>query len=224
MIIKKLLPGVLFIILVNNVMAQQSEVFEENGRTLIFTNSDPTFNEEVKTGLVKTFFQVFPNLAKDFNPNVRDTIQVKIDTSYSGVAYAHNGKITISSEWLRKNPKDLDVITHEIMHIVQGYPPNSGPGWLTEGVADYVRYLYGVDNEGAKWSLPNFTAEQSYENSYRITARFLLWISKNYNERFVIHLDDRMRKNSYSATLWKEYTGKTLDELWGAYAESPDNI
>ena len=52
-------------------------------------------------------------MAKDFNPQAIDTITVTIDTSYTGVAYANNGKITISSAWLKKKPEDLDVITHE---------------------------------------------------------------------------------------------------------------
>lgn len=214
--------GLLFVIIANMLQAQNSEIFEEDGKTLIFTNDDPDLNKEVKTGLVETFFKVYPKMAKDFNPDVTDTIRVKIDTAYSGVAYAHNGSITISSEWLRKKPNDLDVITHEVMHIVQSYPSNSGPGWLTEGIADYVRFKYGVDNKGAEWSLPDYSAEQTYKNSYRITARFLAWIAKNYNEEFVILLDKNMREDTYSHSLWKENTGENLDELWEAYAKNPE--
>lgn len=88
-------------------------------------------------------------MVKDFNPKALKTLEIKIDTAYIGVAYAINGKITISSKYLRKKPQDLDVITHEVMHIVQAYPNNSGPGWLTEGIADYVRYKYGNDNKSA---------------------------------------------------------------------------
>lgn len=223
--IKKLhlITGI-FLISLNMIQAQDAEVFQEKGKTLIFSTSDPDFSEEVKKGLVETYFKVFPSMAKDFNPQVRDTIYVEIDTAYSGVAYAHNGKITISSDWLYKKPNDLDVITHEVMHIVQSYPPNSGPGWLTEGIADYVRFKYGVDNEGAGWSLPEYSTEQSYRNSYRITARFLAWLSKNYNGGIVELLDKNMRKNTYTESIWKENTGKNLDELWDAYGENPNNI
>ncbi len=48
------------------------------------------------------------------------------------------------------------------MHIVQNYGRSTRPGWLTEGIADYVRYKYGVDNVGSKWALPDYKAGQSY--------------------------------------------------------------
>ena len=99
--------------------SQQQETFEKKGKVLIFTNHDPNLNQDTKNGLVKTFFKVYPKLVKDFNPKSTDTIRVKIDTEYDGVAYAHNGRITISSDWLEKKPGDIDVITHEVMHIVR---------------------------------------------------------------------------------------------------------
>jgi hypothetical protein len=33
-------------------------------------------------------------------------------------------------------------------------------------------------------------------------------------------LDTAMRSGSYKATVWKELTGKNLDELWTAYGQS----
>ena len=30
-----------------------------------------------------------------------------------------------------------------------------------------------------------------------------------------------MRNKTYSADLWNQYTGKSLDELWAEYSESP---
>ncbi len=43
------------------------------------------------------------------------------------------------------------------MHIVQGYPGYGDarvPGWLVEGIADYARDRYGMDNAAAGWALP----------------------------------------------------------------------
>lgn len=216
------LLGLLFIMFWNTLQAQKSEVFLRNGKTLIFTSEDAELKKEVKEGLVQTFFKVYPIMAHDFNPKVTDTIRVKIDTAYAGVAYAHNGKITISSEWLRKKPNDLDVITHEVMHIVQSYPPNIGPGWLTEGIADYVRFKYGVDNVSAQWALPEYSVGHSYTDSYRITARFLVWITENYNQNIVTLLDKHMRAATYNDNAWKKYTGKSLEGLWEAYQKHPE--
>lgn len=207
-----------------NFGVKGQEIFTENDKTLMITNDDPTLNTNVKKGLVEVFFKTYPEMVKDFNQNATDTVKVKIDTVYKGVAYANNGGITISSKWMHKKPKDLDVITHEGMHLVQDYPQNSGPGWLTEGIADYARYKYGVYNEKADWSLTHFYPKQNYTDSYRITARFLEWISENYDEHIVKKLDKKMRKKEYTPKLWQKYTGKTVDELWKEYGENPKLI
>ena len=39
---------------------------------------------------------------------------------------------------------------------MQDYGESSGPGWLTEGIAEYARYKFGVNNTAAKWALPNY--------------------------------------------------------------------
>ncbi|WP_246581401.1 basic secretory family protein [Echinicola shivajiensis] len=201
---------------------EDKEVLKKGKFTLTFINQDSDLDEEVKEGLIKTFFKVYPKMVKDFNQEATKEVTVTIDTAYNGVAYAHNGKITIASKWLEKKPSDLDVITHEGMHLVQAYPGGSGPGWLTEGIADYVRYAYGVDNEGAGWALPDFNSEHKYHNSYRITARFLLWINQNFDKNFVKSMDEKMRNKEYSDTLWSLYTGKTLEELWEQYSNDPE--
>ena len=212
---------ILFLTLCSVVHAQDKETITKKGKTLVFVNQDPNFNPEVKKGLIKTYFKVYPKMAKDFNPQAIDTIEVMIDTSYAGVAYANNGKIVISSAWLKKKPEDLDVITHETFHIVQAYPNHSGPGWLTEGLADYARFKYGVNNKKAGWSLTDFSSKQHYDNSYRITARFLYWLTQNYDKNIVHELDKNMRDKTYSPQLWSQYTGKTLDELWDVYSKNP---
>lgn len=144
-----------------------------------------------------------------------------IDPDYKGVAATAGGVIRVNPEWMKKNPEDLDVVTHEAMHIVQAYRGHSGPGWITEGIADYVRHQFGVNNEAAKWSLTPFNEKQSYKNAYRITARFFVWITKNYKKHFVRDLDAAMREGTYTDGFWKQQTGKTVDELWSQYSQDP---
>ncbi|MFD2826748.1 basic secretory protein-like protein [Leeuwenhoekiella polynyae] len=189
--------------------------------TLTYTSQDDTLDPSIQKGIEKIFKKVYPKLVKDFNKNSQKHVTIKIDTAYDGVAYAHQGAITISSAWLHKKPEDLDLVTHELMHLVQSYPGGAGPGWLTEGIADYVRYKYALDNDGAGWSLTPFSPNQKYENSYRITARFLLWITQNYDKNLVKKLDYDLRNKKYTAQTWKDYTGKTVDELWQEYASKP---
>lgn len=196
-------------------------VSQKEGITVTFENEDASLDPGIQEGLTAIIFEVYPKLMKDFNPKARRDLTVKIDTAYDGVAYAHNGQITISSKWLHQRPEDLDLMTHEIMHIIQSYPSHAGPSWLTEGIADYVRYKYGVDNIGAGWSLPNYSSSHNYTNSYRITARFLLWTTEKHDENLIIKLDRNLRNKTYSPELWKKYTGRTLDELWTLYTQNP---
>ena len=190
--------------------------------TLTYTSQDKTLDPSIQKGIEKIFKKVYPKLVKDFNKNSQKEVTIKIDTAYDGVAYAHQGAITISSAWLHKKPEDLDLVTHELMHLVQSYPGGAGPGWLTEGIADYVRYKYALDNEGAGWSLTPFESTQSYKNSYRITARFLLWATQNYDKKLIEKLDSDLRNKKYSPQTWEQYTGKTVDELWKEYATKPE--
>lgn len=202
--------------------SQNEKAYNVGDESLIFINQDPGLDSRVSKGLIDTYFAIYPVLKKNFNPSLEKKIEVKIDTSYKGVAYAHDGKIVISANWLKENPYDFDVITHEVMHIVQSYPPGSAPGWLVEGVADYVRYKYGLHNEKAGWELPEFSIDHSFTDSYRITARFLVWLSHRFGETSIKILDQKMRENLYSENLWKEITDSSLEDLWSSYIKEPN--
>lgn len=201
--------------------AQQTQVFSKNGYKLTFTNYDTTLDTAEQQRLINTFFTVYPELAKAYNKKTLKEVKMVIDTTYKGVAETDNGKVTISSAWLHKRPEDIDVVTHEVMHIVQDYGESTGPGWLTEGIADYARYKFGVNNPTAKWTLPDFKSTQSYDNAYRVTARFLVWIEEKVKPGLVKNFNTQLRKHTFTDNSWKAATGKTLDELWKAYTENP---
>jgi hypothetical protein len=191
-----------------------------NGYTLVFINLDSTFSKELKNRMEETFFHVYPQLAERFNKNAANKVNFVIDPDYNGIAATSGGRIVYSPAWFAKNPGDIDVVTHEIEHIIQGYGNTPGPGWLTEGIADYVRHKYGVDNAGAGWSLTPLKATHSYTNSYRITARFLVWLEDNRNKTLVDQLDVALRDHTYIDEIWKTLTGNTVDELWAEYMKS----
>jgi len=156
--------------------ANAQEVIKKKGYTLIFESNHATLDPALKQRMIKTFFTVYPELAKEYNPKTLKEVKFLVDTAYKGVAAASDGRIIYSSNWMDKHPEDIDVVTHEVMHIVQNYGNSVGPGWLTEGIADYARYKFGVDNASAKWALPALKPEHHYKNSYRITAGFFNWI------------------------------------------------
>ncbi|WP_261387715.1 basic secretory family protein [Chitinophaga pinensis] len=195
-------------------------VYTSNGYKLTLTNNDPNFNETVRQKIVDIFFGTYPQLLTRFNPGVTKSITYVIDPNYSGVAYTSGTTVTYSAAWFQSNPQDVDVATHEIMHIIQAYTGGT-PGWLTEGIADLVRYRYGVNNSAAGWSLPAFSSSQSYTNSYRVTARFLAWLENHVSSTIVTNLNTALRNHTYTANTWVTLTGKTVDQLWADYAANP---
>ena len=132
-----------------------------------------------------------------------------------------NGAIVVSAQWLRSNPKDTDLVTHELMHVVQSYPGGQ-PGWLVEGIADYVRWRYGRDNNAANWALPNYSSNQRYTDSYRVTGRFLAWLERKVNGNIVNQMDTALRQNRYqNGAIWNQLAGKSVDQLWDEYSRNP---
>eukprot|EP01037_Dinobryon_pediforme_P003820 gene3820-3868_t len=219
---KNILTLVSFLLCLNLIAgAQQAKVYDQKGYRLSVINFDAKPDTAEQQRLVNTFFTVYPELAKAYNKKTAKEVIFVIDTAYKGVAETDNGKVTISARWVRLHPEDIDVVTHEVMHIVQDYGQSNGPGWLTEGIADYARYKFGVNNAAAKWSLPDYKPTQNYDNAYRITARFLLWIEEKVKPGIVKELDSQLRKHTFTDDSWKKLTGKTVDELWKNYSENP---
>lgn len=205
----------------HHLKAQETETIKKDGLTLNFTNQDPTFDPALKKRMIETFFKVYPLLSQEYNPKTNKEVYFVIDTAYDGVAATGAGKVTYSAAYFKKFPGDVDVVTHEVMHIVQNYGRSNGPGWLTEGIADYVRYKFGVDNPGAGWTLPELKSTHTYKNSYRITARFLAWLENHDHKGIVKKLDSSLRDHTYTNEIWQKETGKSLDDLWKTYSENP---
>ena len=190
------------------------------GYTLIFCNRQPDFDTSTQRRLIETFFTVYPAEACRFNPHTARKVVFVIDPGYKGVAATSGDSTYFNPQWLKVHPEDIDVVTHEVMHIVQAYR-YPVPGWLTEGIADYARYFYGVNNQAGKWRLPDFRAGQHYTNAYRVTARFLVWLEKNNHPGIVDSLDKAARAGTYSPRIWTDLTGKTVDDLWQDYSRDP---
>lgn len=193
----------------------------KKGVTLIFINKEEGFSKQTQQRMTETFFEVYPKEIKTYNKKAAKQVAMIIDPEYKGVAATSGTVIRVNPEWMEKHPEDLDVVTHEAMHIVQSYHGHSGPGWITEGIADFVRNEFGVNNKAAGWSLTPFNEKQSYTNAYRITARFFVWITKNYKKDFVQKLNTAMREGTYKEEYWKDQTGKTVEELWSIYSKNP---
>lgn len=134
-----------------------------------------------------------------------------------GVAYTAGNVIHISADWIRRQPDDFGMVAHELVHIIQSYPRHTGPGWITEGIADYIRHAHYEPNV----KLPRINPDRaSYRDAYKTTAGFFIWIEKNYNKEFVKKLNVAMRERTYKDNIFQDLTGKTLDDLWKEYADT----
>lgn len=138
-------------------------------------------------------------------------------------ASAGGGFINCNAGWFRRELKReaLGSVVHEMVHVVQSYgrvrrdDPKATrmPGWLVEGIADYVRwFLYEPQTKGAEIT-PRNLARARYDASYRVTGNFLNWVTLKHDTNIVRKLNAAGRGGTYREDLWKESTGKTVQDL-----------
>jgi hypothetical protein len=142
-----------------------------------------------------------------FKPPTVVTMTLK--NNYNGVAATGGGRITGSVKYFKAHPDDVGAMVHETVHVVQRYFGRNNPGWLVEGVADYVRFF---KYEPGKLGRIN-TDRAHYNGSYRVTAAFLAHLTDKHDKEIVRKLNAAMREGKYKPEMFKDLTGKTLDEL-----------
>jgi hypothetical protein len=165
--------------------------------------------------LTTLFYESYPKLLKRFeNPDrpAQRKIKLVFKNDIRVPGYSHHDTVVVSTNWLRKHPDDIGLFTHELTHLVQAYP-SPEPGWLTEGVADYARHLYGPEKQPG-WSLPKkLRPDQSYRNSYGVTARFLVWLDEKHPGT-VDQLHRKMQQKTFAIEDFATITGKDVETLW----------
>lgn len=148
-------------------------------------------------------------------------LSVTFRKEMDGVAYTAGTRVVCAGPWFSKNLEGeaVGAVIHELVHVVQQYGRARGqpnPGWLVEGVADYVRWFLYEPRHLRPRPDP---ARTRYTDSYRVTAAFLNYLTETQDPRIVPKLNAAMREGRYRPELWKELTGRTVDELWAKYAE-----
>jgi len=133
-------------------------------------------------------------------------------------AYSSGGVITISAHWVRDHPEDLGLVVHELTHTIQAYPRSrQTPGWLVEGIADFVRW-WRYEPEAPRPRID--PAKASYRDSYRTTAAFLAWASHKFDERLVPRLDAALREKRDPLPVFDELAGKSIDDVWSDFVST----
>lgn len=155
--------------------------------------------------------------------------QFRIDFSRTmrGVAATGGNRVRCAESWFRQNLQGeaKGAVVHELVHVVQQYGRRGrggspAPGWLVEGIADYIRwFLYEPQTHGAEISR-RALAGARYDASYRVTANFINWVVQNHDPELIRRLNAAARENRYGEGLWKERTGQTVQQLGVQWKES----
>ena len=157
--------------------------------------------------------------SEGFTPPRSVTLRFRRDMR--GVAATGGNRISIAAGYVRDHTNDWGMVIHELTHVVQSYPePESGcakPGWLVEGIADYIRLAHFEPQARRPRINPD---RASYRDAYKTTAGFLEWAEKTHDPHLVQQLNQPLREGKFKLELFKEYTGKTVDELWQEFADS----
>ena len=165
--------------------------------------------------------------SEGFNPPKAFSVTLKPG---SGVAATGGTRITANSEWLKRelNREALGALLHEEVHVLQQYrggrrdnpdaPRVRPPGWLVEGIPDYIRWFkYEPQSHGADvvWLRTRRNVTLSYDARYRVTANFLDYVIEHYDREhdLLAKVNAACRLGKYNDELWKTCTGKTLAEL-----------
>ena len=189
-------------------------------RFVIDYTAAPELEAWSKQKLAPVVIEWYPKLvsllpSEGFRP-LRD-IRIRLKDDMGGTpAYAAGNEICLNHPWIVSELRREAVgsVVHEMTHVVQSYGrgPKRAPGWLVEGIADYTRwFLYEPQTCGAR--ITKRHGNVRYNNSYRVTANFLDWCQRTYDKDLVKKLNAAARMGQYDEEIWKQATGKTVQEL-----------
>jgi len=136
-------------------------------------------------------------------------IRMAIRSNYRGVAATSGDRIVGSAAFFKRHPDDFGAMVHETIHVVQHYTHGDRPGWLVEGIADYVRFF---KYEPGKLGRINPERAQ-YDHAYRESAAFLAYLVEHYDPLIVKKLNTALRTGTYKDELFETWTKKPLKQL-----------
>lgn len=191
------------------------------GVTITFDSSEAPDLKEWGEKAGKVAADWYPKIDKllaspGFSPP--KSVEIRFRKDFRGLAATSGDIITIQPDWVRKHPDDTGMVVHELTHVVQSYHHRGDtPGWLVEGIADYIR-IAKYEPDARRPRLDPDRAK--YTDAYKTTAIFLEWTEKKYDPKLVNKLNAALRAGTYKDELWQDATGKTLDDVWSEFADS----
>lgn len=144
-------------------------------------------------------------------------VQIIFHADKEGVADTVNDRINIAANYVRRATNDFGMVIHELAHVVQSYRGRRNPGWLVEGVADYIRLTHYEPQARRPRINPD---RASYRDAYKTTAIFLEWAERKYDPTLVSKLNRAMREGNFKLALFQTYTGHSVDALWQEFTDT----
>lgn len=177
---------------------------------------------EAAAALVRSWYPHVTSLLATETYRSPKRIRLIIRKEIGPPAYASGGDITINGKWIAARPDDLGMVIHELTHVVQQYPDSKvKPGWLVEGIADYIRWWRYEPELHAGEGRTRVDPEKSkYTDSYRTTGMWLAWVSRKYDMGLVPALDSALRKGEDPIPVFAKLTGKEPGQLWTEFLAS----
>ncbi len=207
----------------------QREIFEADAgayQITIDTSETPDLTEWAHKELGPVVQKWYPKLVEMLPSEgyqAPKKVSIEFSANMRGVAATGGTRVRCAASWFRRELQGeaKGAVVHELVHVVQNYGigrrnnPNRTrtPGWLTEGIADYIRwFLYEPQTHGAEITSRNI-ARASYDGNYRISANFLNWVIETYDKDIVRKLNTAAREGNYNEDMWTKFTGHTVQEL-----------
>lgn len=194
---------------------------------ITFDASDaPNLMPWIKETLIPICTEWYPKIvemlpSEGYEAPERFTIYFHADMP--GVAHAMGTEIHCAEPWFSNNlnGEAAGAVVHEMVHIVQQYGRTRGaqrnPGWMVEGLADYIRWFLYEPVEKRRQPNPD---RANYTDSYQTTAAFLDYVVDEHDPKLIETFNAAMRNGKYEEALWEESTGKSVDELWAEYVRT----
>lgn len=193
-------------------------------RFTVDTTETPDLTDWAKRELIPALKKWYPLIVKMLPSDgyaAPKTFSITFTDRYKGVAATMGNRIEGNPGWYRGQLKGeaIGSMVHELVHVAQQYgrsrQPGAtrAPGWLTEGIPDYIRwYLYEPQTKGCEISSKR-AATARFDASYRVSANFLNYVISKYDKDLIQELNAAMREGRYDAELWRKRTHHTVEEL-----------
>lgn len=115
----------------------------------------------------------------------------------------------VAAHPISRFPQFYNFAGHELVHVVQAYPRQIP--WLTEGIADYVRYYVLFPQDRERLFNP---AAGDFRRGYQQAAALLDYVERTHGVGSVKRLNAALRDGQDGERVLADLAGMSLDDTW----------